>query len=96
MALPAPTIARMPADFTPMLSQDAKRVFWRGSVAAPAQQPVKILLGFPLKDPQAAEKTRQAVWQVQEYARLNRMDLVSWARADRHDGHPVSKPTVEG
>lgn len=85
-----PSISPMPADFTPSIVQDSVQIYWEGTI-----QGRQFSLGFSKKDPDAAAKTRRAVWEIHEHARLERHDLTRYASKERHADHPISVPLVK-
>lgn len=85
-------IADMPEDFDPQFTDDGLVLRWVGSING-----ARYAVGLrPARTAEAIAKAqddlRFGVWQLHEFARLERPDLMQYASADRHaDGRRPSK-----
>lgn len=86
------TIEPMPDGFDPPITDSGAVLKWIGTIAGG-----RYMLGLrPDRSTAALAKAyndlRFGVWQLQEFARLQRPDLMQYASADRHmDGRRPSK-----
>ena len=71
-----------PQDFTVPIREADAYLAWKGAIETSAGR-IACEIGFQHDVPNARELIRQAVWQLQEFGRLNRPDLMAYARGDR-------------
>jgi hypothetical protein len=83
-------MAPLPDDFTIALKDDGRVIRWDGSIPGAAGS-YQLGLRPPRTDKaltEAAEMIRNGVWQLYEFARLGRPDLMQYAARDRHKKRP--------
>ena len=74
----------VPHDFAPPISDDGAAISWTGTIGGK-----RYALGLrPRRNPadvtRALEHLREGVWQLHEFERLGRRDLMAYASVNRH------------
>lgn len=83
-------LAPLPVDFTVALKDDGAVISWSGAIPG-ATGSYQLGLRPPRTDKavtEAYEMIRNGVWQLHEFARLGRQDLMQYASKDRHRKRP--------
>ena len=98
--IPASVRAKMlpaPQNWNPPIHEDDDRIWWRGIVTTSIGQRVSQLpveYGFSKRNGPDRSVVKAVAWEITELARLGRLDLIGYARVDRHKGRPVAKPEI--
>lgn len=78
----------VPHDFDPTITDDGKVLRWAGTIGGR-----RYVIGLrPRRSPadlqRARDDLRTGVWQLNEFERLGRRDLMAYAHVDRHKNRP--------
>lgn len=90
-------MAAMPPEWKPAIHEDQDRIWWQANVTShigTSVQQIPVEYGFSKRTGKGRSVLRATAWEISELARLGRLDLIQYARKDRHQARPGPKATI--
>jgi hypothetical protein len=85
----------VPDPYCPAVSISDHIVSWRGSIkGAPGAYEIGLRVFDQAEQPEITRNVREGVWQLHEFARIGRHDLMAYASTTRHEGAGSARAVV--